>query len=319
MGTESYDYDQALEASFMAEDQFQVFFDNMQRKGFVHVQDDSNGEQEYRLNAIAVGWYEVTVHNLMGKPQEKEFSQKWNEFFKFFQKFNFFPLRNLQNIVLPSMLKPSQDTGIMDPKIEGKNKRKTIPIGTNVPVPNQTVYPTSFVNNLVEQFGNQDAIYAFPCVCRHGNSLIDSHCDFDIPRESCIGFGSAAKAWANWGYGRHVSKEETIDMYSAIDMTLDKLEKQIKKSKQKIRERRSASKNRNRSILDEAETLREDETEGQVIVTNIDYKPMDVEEAVLQMDLIENNFLVFTNARSDQVNVLYRRKDGHYGLIQPSS
>ena len=114
-------------------------------------------------------------------------------------------------------------------------------------------------------------------------------------------------------------KEETIDMYSAIDMTLDKLEKQIKKSKQKIRERRSTSKNRNRSILEESETLREDETERQVIFTNIDYKPMDVEEAVLQMDLIENNFLVFTNARSDQVNVLYRRKDGHYGLIQPSS
>ena len=114
-------------------------------------------------------------------------------------------------------------------------------------------------------------------------------------------------------------KEETIDMYSAIDMTLDKLEKQIKKSKQKIRERRSTFKNRNRSILAEAENLREDDTEGRVIVTNIDYKPMDVEEAVLQMDLIEDNFLVFTNARSDQVNVLYRRKDGHYGLIQPSS
>ncbi len=114
-------------------------------------------------------------------------------------------------------------------------------------------------------------------------------------------------------------KEETIDMYSAIDMTLDKLEKQIKKSKQKIRERRSSSKNRNRSILEAAENLREDETERQVIVRNIDYKPMDVEEAVLQMDLIEDNFLVFTNARSARINVLYRRKDGHYGLIQPSS
>lgn len=114
-------------------------------------------------------------------------------------------------------------------------------------------------------------------------------------------------------------KEETIDMYSAIDMTLDKLEKQIKKSKQKIRERRSASKNRNRSILEDVENLRDDESEREIIVRNIYYKPMDVEEAVLQMDLIEDNFLVFTNARSNQVNVLYRRKDGHYGLIQPSS
>ena len=114
-------------------------------------------------------------------------------------------------------------------------------------------------------------------------------------------------------------KEETIDMYSAIDMTLDKLEKQIKKSKEKIRERRSAGKNRSRSIVEEAENLAEDESERQVKIRNIEYKPMDVEEAVLQMDLIEDNFLVFTNARSDQTNVLYRRKDGHYGLIQPSS
>ncbi len=114
-------------------------------------------------------------------------------------------------------------------------------------------------------------------------------------------------------------KEETVDMYSAIDMVLDKLEKQIKKSKEKIRERRSASKNRNRDILDEFSSTPDDDAERQIKVRNIEYKPMDVEEAVLQMDLIEDNFLVFTNARSDKINVLYRRRDGHYGLIQPSS
>ena len=113
--------------------------------------------------------------------------------------------------------------------------------------------------------------------------------------------------------------EETNDMYSAIDMALDKLEKQIKKSKQKIRERRSASKNRNRSMLEETDILPDEDTERQIKIRNIEYKPMDIEEAVLQMDLIEDNFLVFTNARSDRINVLYRRKDGHYGLIQPNS
>jgi putative sigma-54 modulation protein len=114
-------------------------------------------------------------------------------------------------------------------------------------------------------------------------------------------------------------KEETVDMYSAIDMVLDKLEKQIKKNKEKIRERRSASKNRNLSMLDEISSSPDDDMEREIKIKNIEYKPMDVEEAVLQMDLIEDNFLVFTNARSDQINVLYRRRDGHYGLIQPSS
>ena len=114
-------------------------------------------------------------------------------------------------------------------------------------------------------------------------------------------------------------REEINDMYSAIDMTLDKLEKQIKKSKQKIRERRVGSK---ASIKDISE--REMEAPGedggpQVMIRNIDYKPMDVDEAIMQMDLLTDNFLVFTNARTDRVNVLYRRKDGHYGLIQPSS
>jgi len=116
-----------------------------------------------------------------------------------------------------------------------------------------------------------------------------------------------------------VGKEETVDMYSAIDMVLDKLEKQIKKNKQKIRERRSAAKNRNLSMLDQASNPPDEDIERQIKIRNIEYKPMDIEEAVLQMDLIEDNFLVFTNARSDQINVLYRRRDGHYGLIQPSS
>jgi putative sigma-54 modulation protein len=114
-------------------------------------------------------------------------------------------------------------------------------------------------------------------------------------------------------------KEETIDMYSAIDMVLDKLEKQIKKSKQKIRERRGSTKARNRDMLAEEINLPEEELERQIKIKNIEYKPMHVEEAALQMDLLDDNFMVFTNARSDQVNVLYRRKDGHYGLIQPNS
>ena len=114
-------------------------------------------------------------------------------------------------------------------------------------------------------------------------------------------------------------REEINDMYSAIDMALDKLEKQIKKSKQKIRERRIGSKT---SIKDISEREMEGPGEDggpQVMVRNIDYKPMDVDEAIMQMDLLTDNFLVFTNARTARVNVLYRRKDGHYGLIQPSS
>jgi ribosome hibernation promoting factor len=111
--------------------------------------------------------------------------------------------------------------------------------------------------------------------------------------------------------------EETGDMYSAIDMVLDKLEKQIKRSKQKIRDRRASAKGQTRTIREEPAP--EEEFVREIKVQSLEYKPMDVEEAVLQMDLSEESFLVFTNSRSERINVLYRRKDGHYGLIQPRS
>jgi putative sigma-54 modulation protein len=114
-------------------------------------------------------------------------------------------------------------------------------------------------------------------------------------------------------------KEETGDMYSAIDMVLDKLEKQLKRSKQKIRERRASAKGQTRTIRTETVRMPEEEPAREVKIESLEYKPMDVEEAVLQIDLTDQGFLVFTNARSSQINVLYRRKDGHYGLIQPRS
>ncbi len=113
-------------------------------------------------------------------------------------------------------------------------------------------------------------------------------------------------------------KEETEDMYSAIDIVLDKLEKQIKKNKEKTRERRSG-KYRSRIEPEMAEVRGFEDNTPHVVEKRIDYKPMDVEEAVMQMELVDNSFLVFTNARTERVNVLYRRKDGNYGLIQPSS
>ncbi len=118
-------------------------------------------------------------------------------------------------------------------------------------------------------------------------------------------------------------KEETNDMYSAIDMVMDKLGKQIKKSKQKERQHRGKKKGIMPEQINFAETemepLSEDEPDRRVVVKNLDYKPMDVDEAILQIDLVNDNFIVFTNSRTDRINVLYRRKDGNLGLIQPTN
>jgi putative sigma-54 modulation protein len=113
-----------------------------------------------------------------------------------------------------------------------------------------------------------------------------------------------------------IAKEETNDMYSAIDMALDKISKQIRKNKEKIKDRRNTTK---KSLMPDELTEIEEIQKPQVMVQNIEYKPMDIDEAIMQMDLITDNFLVFSNAKTDQINVLYRRKDGNFGLIQPSN
>ena len=118
--------------------------------------------------------------------------------------------------------------------------------------------------------------------------------------------------------------EETSDMYSAIDMALDKLDKQIIKNKKKFKRLRSTAARSKMFRYREADASSPgdlgQETPSRVVrIKNIDYKPMDVDEAILQMDLVNNSFLVFTNSQNEEVNVLYRLKDGNYGLIRPSS
>lgn len=108
------------------------------------------------------------------------------------------------------------------------------------------------------------------------------------------------------------AKEENSDMHAAIDLVLDKLKKQITKSKQKQR----GWKNDLKKGYKENEFAK-DEPPAQVMIQNIEYKPMDVEEAMMQFNLVADHFIVFTNAQTGQVNVLYRRNDGDLGLIQP--
>ena len=118
-------------------------------------------------------------------------------------------------------------------------------------------------------------------------------------------------------------REKTGDMYSSIDLALDKLEKQIKKTKQKIRNHRQGSRSEtwDRDVAAEtpASAPSEEAGEPRIKIQNIEFKPMDVEEASLQMDLVSDNFIVFTNSITNKVNVLYRRNDGDLGLIQPTT
>ncbi|WP_138419457.1 ribosome hibernation-promoting factor, HPF/YfiA family [Aquibacillus sediminis] len=120
------------------------------------------------------------------------------------------------------------------------------------------------------------------------------------------------------------AEEQHIDLYAAIDLVVDKLERQIRKYKTKVN-RKFRQKGSPKHVFAELEkeavaVQEEEEDEGIDIVRTkrFDLKPMDSEEAILQMDMLGHAFYVFTNANSGDTNVVYRRKDGRYGLIEPS-
>ncbi|NLX76732.1 MAG: ribosome-associated translation inhibitor RaiA [Clostridiaceae bacterium] len=112
------------------------------------------------------------------------------------------------------------------------------------------------------------------------------------------------------------AEETTNDMYASIDMVIDKLERQIRKNKTKLGKRI-----RQESVIPDNFEIKEEIEEEQnfkvVKSKRFAIKPMDVEEAILQMNLLGHNFFVFSNAETDEVNVVYKRKDGNYGLIEP--
>ena len=112
--------------------------------------------------------------------------------------------------------------------------------------------------------------------------------------------------------------EETGDMYSAIDQVTDKIEKQVKRYRSKIRDRRAEARKNEKSLETEeiaALSLEDPSIETEKMVA----KPMDPEEAAMQLGMSQQDFLVFRNSRSKEINVIYKRKDGNLGLIEPSN
>ncbi len=110
-------------------------------------------------------------------------------------------------------------------------------------------------------------------------------------------------------------QEDLEDMYASMDLVVDKLEGQIRKQKTKLQRRQIGDSLRYQVITD----LDNEETEEPKVVKTkrFSIKPMSVDEAILQMELLGHSFFVFEDSDNDDVCVLYKRKDGNYGLIEP--
>ena len=111
------------------------------------------------------------------------------------------------------------------------------------------------------------------------------------------------------------AEEESEDMYASIDLVEAVLERQLRKYKNKIVDQKQSAMALSQVFLDE-ETGEEDEIKI-VRSKRFAMKPMDIEEACVQMGLLGHDFFVFRNAETDEVNVVYKRKGNTYGLIEP--
>ncbi len=116
--------------------------------------------------------------------------------------------------------------------------------------------------------------------------------------------------------GSMVRAEQTSnDMYVSIDLVEEVIERQLRKYKNKLIQQKQAASSLNQDFMDDI--LSEDDSIKIIRTKKFAIKPMDPEEACVQMELLGHNFFVYRNAETDEVNVVYKRKGNTYGLIEP--
>ena len=112
------------------------------------------------------------------------------------------------------------------------------------------------------------------------------------------------------------SEQVSSDMYVSIDLVEEIIERQIRRYRKKLIDKKQAAISFSQAFIEEEDEVQDDEI--QIVKTKrFAIKPAIPEEACLQMEMLGHNFYVFLNADTDQVNVVYKRKNGTYGLIEP--
>jgi putative sigma-54 modulation protein len=117
-------------------------------------------------------------------------------------------------------------------------------------------------------------------------------------------------------------KEEAKEMVVAVDNVIDKIERQLKKHKDKIRNRKENTSINEKVIMDElsSESYEEDEDQPKIVeVIKTTLKPMSVDDAIMEIEDTKDRFVIYRDSSSERMNVIYRREDGNYILIEANS
>ena len=112
------------------------------------------------------------------------------------------------------------------------------------------------------------------------------------------------------------AEETRDDLYAAIDVVVDKLERQIRKNKTKLQSKKMKEIFSKDFMFESIEKVEEENADKIVKRKKVEVKPMSEEEAILQMELLEHQFYIFKDAETNNVAVVYKRNEGNYGIIE---
>ncbi len=158
---------------------------------------------------------------------------------------------------------------------------------------------------------------------RHLDQLREAQVVLEVERQRSAGRTQVAEVTV-WGDGVVLrGTHRSADMFASIDGVVDKLEKQVQKRRSRLIEKRriDATRRKRRQVVDAEAALRAGPAPALppeiVRLKRFAMKPMTAEDAIIQMERLGHAFFVYRDAQTEEVNVLYRRKSGDYGLIEP--
>lgn len=159
-------------------------------------------------------------------------------------------------------------------------------------------------------------------ITRYFDQVQDAHVVLSVEHHHDLGTAQVVEVTVR-GDGIVLRGEESsADMYASIDVVVEKLRKQIEKFRSRVIDKRriDEARKKNRRMEWAQAALRASPEEPRIVRTKrFAMKPMTAEEAATQMELLGHDFFVFRNSQTLEVNVVYRRDDGHYGLIEPET
>ena len=215
MGTEPFSYEEARALGAKPPDGFREFIDTLLKKGLIWPRSFGVEDNVYVLAPFLVGWFELQLCGGHETPEKIEFARRLELAFQSWKKFNFFPLRNLQNYHFLKRGMPNQSIA-PTPSTTMSGHTRRIDIKQKITLPHDRIYPARSVRNLIEEYNGKDDIALMHCFCRQWRRMVDDSCRFDFPAQSCIVVGPITDYIVRYGFGRFASKEEAL---AVIDTT----------------------------------------------------------------------------------------------------